>query len=99
MKSAKTTHQYQLLASWFKQREDLYRSKAAAEAIQYQKLLSTNAAWKYPAPSDVAKRRYEYDMYKAEQMAKLASQYEQNLQRREEVGSAAVTDTRSSGTR
>jgi hypothetical protein len=79
IKSAHTTEQYQQLATYYHQREAMYRSKAADEKAERDRRAQVNAALmqKYPRPVDSSEYRYEAFSADADHAAVQAAHYDQ----------------------
>jgi hypothetical protein len=73
-----TTANYRLLASQYRQKEQVYRAKAAEEKVEWdrRKQITGSIAEKYPRPVDSARNLYEYYAAKAEQSAQKATEFE-----------------------
>ncbi len=80
IQQAKTVSDYQKLAAYFVSKENIYLVKAKTAQENYEQARRHIAIPKYPAAADTAKWFYQYDRSQADQMAKLAGQYEQKLQ-------------------
>jgi hypothetical protein len=79
IKSAHSTAQYQQLATYYHQRETMYRSKAADEKAERDRRAQVNAALmqKYPRPVDSSQYRYEAFSADADRAAVQAAHYDQ----------------------
>ena len=78
VRGARTTQQYQELASYFRKRQQALEQQAQTEKAEWERRSQVNAAvsQKYPRPADSSKNRYEYFRYEAEQMGQQAAHYE-----------------------
>jgi len=78
VRGARTTQQYQELASYFRTRQQALEQQAQTEKAEWERRSQVNAAvsQKYPRPADSSKNRYEYFRYEAEQMGQQAAHYE-----------------------
>jgi hypothetical protein len=78
VQEARTTQQYQALATYFRSQQQTMRQKAKAEipdwALRIQ--ITTGIAQKYPRPVDSSRNRYEYFTYEAGKMGRQAAHYE-----------------------
>lgn len=78
MAQAHTPEQYGTLATYFRQKEKLFRDKAAEEKVEWDRRKQATLALgkKYPSSADSARNLYDYYSYKADQMASSAAVYE-----------------------
>jgi hypothetical protein len=78
VRGARTTQQYQQLATYFRTQQQIMEQKALAEKAEWERRsqVTTGIAQKYPRPVDSSKNRYEYFTYQAEQMGQQAAHYE-----------------------
>lgn len=81
--TAHTSEQYNALALYFRQREQLFREKAGGEKADWEsrKQVTVSLGVKYPTPTDSARNLYKYDTYEADQMARRAAEYESRAAR------------------
>lgn len=66
------------LAGYFRWQETKYQQKARMEKAEWQRRIQnpTSLAGKYPSPADSARNLFDYYSYRADQMGKNASHYE-----------------------
>ena len=81
--TADTPADYQKLATYFHEREDVYRAKAQAEMRESAECVRNFVMTppKIPTRADQTARLYEYYSAKADQQAKLAGHYDELLVR------------------
>jgi len=79
VRNAHTPAQYQVLAVYFRSQERIFRSRAAAEKVEWERrqAVVTGPQFKFPTPADSARNLYEYYTDKADEMARRAADYEQ----------------------
>jgi hypothetical protein len=79
IRDAHTPSQYQALADYFRSQETMFRNKAAAEKVEWERrqAVASESQLKFPAPADSSRSLYEYYTYKADKMATRAAAYEQ----------------------
>jgi hypothetical protein len=78
IRGARSTQQYQQLATYFRSRQQSLEQQAQAEKAEWERRSQSNAgaAQKYPRPADSSKNRFEYFAYEADQMGQQAEHYE-----------------------
>ncbi len=78
---AHTAPQYQVLATYFRSRQQALEQQAQAEKAEWDRRSQINAAsyQKYPRPVDSSRDRYEYFTYQAQQMSQQAAHFESLL--------------------
>jgi hypothetical protein len=76
--AAHTPDQYNALALYFHQREQVFRDKAVDEKTEWErrKQVTVSVEVKYPAPADSARNLCGYYTYEADRMAQRAAEYE-----------------------
>jgi hypothetical protein len=81
IREAHTPEQYQTLATYFRAQEKLYNDKAAVEKQEWDRraAITTGPEMKPPTGADSARNLYQYYVEKSQEMATLASNYEQRL--------------------
>jgi hypothetical protein len=79
MRNAHTQQDDQMLATYFRGRQQSFEQKAQAEKVEWDRRSQnvTSVSEKYPRPVDSSKYRYEYFTYEAQQMSQQAAHYEQ----------------------
>jgi hypothetical protein len=78
IRGARSTQQYQQLATYFRSRQQSLEQQAQAEKAEWERRSQSNAgaAQKYPRPADSSKNRFEYFAYEADHMGQQAEHYE-----------------------
>jgi hypothetical protein len=78
IRDAHTPQQYQVLAAYFRARQQDFRAQARSEAIELERRMqfATVLAAKYPRPVDSSRNRYEYFRYEGDKMAQKAAYFE-----------------------
>jgi hypothetical protein len=79
--SAHTPEQYQVLASYFRQRQETYQRQADDLYKEFQRRSQNviGPGVNNPRPVDATRNLYKYYVDEANQMSKLAAQYEAQL--------------------
>ncbi|HEV2576625.1 MAG TPA: hypothetical protein VGU25_05390 [Acidobacteriaceae bacterium] len=79
IRNAHTPEEYQLLAFHFRCEEALYRDKAAAVVVEWNRnnAVAGGPGRKFPVRTDSARDLYDYYSHKADGMAMQAASYEQ----------------------
>ena len=77
--SAHTPDQYATLASYYRNRQQIFEQRAHAELTEWTRRSQFvfGPANKYPRPVDSSRNRYEYFSYEAQQMSHSADRYQQ----------------------
>ena len=75
---ARTPQQYQVLATYFRSRQQVLEQQAQSEKLEWDRRSQITAAsyQKYPRPADSSRDRYEYFTYEAQQMSQQAAHFE-----------------------
>jgi hypothetical protein len=78
IRQAHTPQEYQVLAGYFRSRQQKFEQQAQAEKEEWQRRSQnvTGPAAKWPRPVDSSKNRYDYFTCQANQMAQQAARYE-----------------------
>jgi hypothetical protein len=78
---AHTAPQYQVLATYFRSRQQALEQQAQSEKAEWDRRSQITAAsyQKYPRPADSSRNRYEYFTYEAQQMSQQAVHFESLL--------------------
>lgn len=78
IREARTPAQYQVLGSYFQQRQQEYQLQADSEKQEWnrRRQVAVGVALKYPSPADSARNLYQYYVYEADQAKALAFHYE-----------------------
>jgi hypothetical protein len=78
IRQAHTPQEYQVLAGYFRSRQQKFEQQAQAEKEEWQRRSQnvTGPAAKWPRPVDSSKNRYDYFACQANQMAQQAARYE-----------------------
>jgi hypothetical protein len=78
MREAHTQQQFQVLATYFRARQQHFKEQAAAEMVEWDRRSQNvvGPAEKYPRPVDSSRNRYEYFSHEAAQMGQQAARYE-----------------------
>jgi hypothetical protein len=79
--TAHSPEQYQELASYFRWRQQVFKERAHAELVEWDRRsqIVGSIAEKYPRPVDSSRNRYEYFSYEEQQMSQKAAYYEKLL--------------------
>ncbi len=75
---ARTPQQYNSLAAYFRQRQQVFENKAESEKQEWERRSQnvSGAAAKYPRPADSSRNRYQYFESEAARMGAQATRYD-----------------------